>query len=136
VSLPRFLQTMLDEHMASLPGGDDTLVFATPSGTPIRHGLLYRRRFKPAVYAALPPELHGLRFHDLRHTAASLSISQGAHPLLLKQRLGHSSIEIPMDRYGHLFPSAEQALCAGLDAAYDASSSSAANVVALDSARP
>ena len=55
---------MLDKHMASLPGGEDTLVFATPSGTPVRHGLLYRRRFKPAVYAAFPAELQGLRFHD------------------------------------------------------------------------
>ena len=63
--------------------------------------------------------------------AASLSISQGAHPLLVKQRLGHSSTEITMDRYGHLFPSAERALCAALDAAYDASFSPAANVVTL-----
>jgi len=67
----------------------------------------------------LPPELHGLRFHDLRHTCASLLIHEGAHPLLVKQRLGHSSVQITLDRYSHLFPSAEQALCAGLDAAYE-----------------
>jgi integrase len=70
-------------------------------------------------------------FTTLRHTCASLSISKGAHPLLVKQRLGHSSIEITMDRYGHLFPSAEQALCAGLDAAYEESSSPAENVLKL-----
>lgn len=47
-----------------------------------------------------------LRFHDLRHTHASLLIAAGLHPRLIMERLGHSSISVTMDRYGHLFPAA------------------------------
>ena len=60
--------------------GPDALVFTSPTGEPLRHGLFYRRFFKPAVRAALPAEKHGLRFHDLRHTCAALLIAAGAHP--------------------------------------------------------
>ena len=43
-----------------------------------------------------------LRFHDLRHTCASLLIEQGAHPKEIQVRLGHPSITTTLDRYGHL----------------------------------
>jgi len=57
----------------------------------------------PAVRSAgLAP---GLRIHDLRHTCASLLIAHGAHPKAAQVHLGHSSISVTMDRYGHLFPS-------------------------------
>ena len=46
-----------------------------------------------------------LRFHDLRHTCASILIAQGAHPKEIQARLAHASIMTTMDRYGHLFPS-------------------------------
>jgi hypothetical protein len=59
-----------------------------------------------------------LRFHDLRHTTASLSIAAGEHPKLIQARLGHSSITVTVDRYGHLFPSMEEALAEKLDAAF------------------
>jgi integrase len=52
----------------------------------------------------LPPEKHGLRFHELGHTAAALAIAAGAHAEVIQERLGHSKVEIPMDRYGHLLP--------------------------------
>src|SRR5436190_4216007 len=93
---------------------------ASKAGKPLRHNLFYRRHFKPAVRAALPHHLHGLRFHDLRHTCASLSIAAGAHPKLISARLGHSSIQVTLDRYGHLFPSMEEALATALDAAFAA----------------
>jgi integrase len=82
----------------------------------MRHGAFYRRQFKPAVVAAgIDPRF---RFHDLRHTAAALLVAQGAHPLAVKQRLGHSSITVTMDRYGHLFPALEAELAEGLDRAW------------------
>jgi integrase len=65
--------------------------------------------------------LHGLRFRDLRHTCAALSIAAGAHPKLISARLGHSSITITLDRYGHLFPSMEEALAEALDGAFNVS---------------
>lgn len=137
VSLPQFLRDFVAEHLSRpSPGGNgpDDLLFTTPTGKPIRHGLFYRRVFKPAVRAALPERLHGLRFHDLRHTCASLSIAQDAHPKLIQARLGHSSIQITLDRYGHLFPSVEAALADSLDAAFRASneSDSVVSIAAAD----
>ena len=74
---------------------------------------LYDRHFKPAVRrAGLPDET---RFHDLRHTCAALLIALGAHPKAILERLGHSSITVTLDRYGHLFPSLDEALTAGLE---------------------
>ena len=76
----------------------------------------YSRHYKPAVArAGLDPRT---RFHDLRHTAAALMVAQGAHLLVVKQRLGHSSISVTADRYGHLYPSLEAALTVQLDEAY------------------
>ena len=48
--------------------------------------------------------LRRIRFHDLRHTYASLLIEQGAHPKYIQEQMGHSSIQVTMDTYGHLFP--------------------------------
>ena len=56
-----------------------------------------------------------LRFHDLRHTCASLLIEQGAHPKEIQARLGHSSITTTLDRYGHLMPSLGHQLAVNLD---------------------
>lgn len=57
----------------------------------------------------------GLRVHDLRHTSVSLLIELGAHPKVIQERLGHSSITVTMDVYGHLFPSLAEALTERLD---------------------
>jgi integrase len=127
--LPAFLKTMLETHLLAAEGGPESYVFRMKgNGGPFRHGLVYGRYFKRAVQGytlrgkpvpgALPERLHGLPFHDLRHTCASLSIAAGAHPKLIASRLGHSSIQITLDRYGHLFPSVEEALADALDAAF------------------
>ena len=49
-----------------------------------------------------------LRWHDLRHTYASLLLAQGVNMNVIKDQLGHSSISVTMDRYAHLLPSACQ----------------------------
>jgi integrase len=126
ITLPKFLCEMLEERCVGAP---DALVFPGPQGGPMRHSLFYRRHFRPAVTGYtdrkgvkhpgfVPTAKAGLRFHDLRHTCASLLIAQGAHPKLIQARLGHSSITITLDRYGHLFPSVEAALAEKLDAAF------------------
>jgi len=46
-----------------------------------------------------------IRFHDLRHTAATILLSQGTHPKLVQELLGHASIAITLDRYSHVLPS-------------------------------
>ena len=48
--------------------------------------------------------LRRIRFHDLRHTFASLLIDEGAHPKYIQEQLGHGSFQMTMDVYGHLFP--------------------------------
>ena len=56
-----------------------------------------------------------MRVHDLRHTCAALLIAQGAHPRALMERLGHASVSTSLDTYGHLLPSLDEALTAGLN---------------------
>jgi integrase len=75
------------------------LVFPTPGGTVWRKDNFMARVFRPAVRrAGLAP----LRFHDLRHTYAALMIAAGAHPKLLQAQLGHTSINVTLNTYGHL----------------------------------
>jgi integrase len=145
VSLPTFLRTMLEEHLASaLSGGTgpDAFVFTMKTGGPLRMGLIYGRYFRRAVAGytlrgtqipgALPASKHVLRWHDLRHTCAALSIAAGAHPKLISARLGHSTITVTLDRYGHLFDSLEETLADALDAAFVAQEST--NVTELRTA--
>lgn len=47
--------------------------------------------------------LHGLRFHDLRHTAASLAISTGVNIKAVQRMLGHKNASMTLDQYGHLY---------------------------------
>lgn len=82
----------------------------------MRHSNFYVRHFKPAVLrAGLQPST---RFHDLRHTHVAWLIRQGAHPKAIMARLGHSSINVTLDTYGHLFPDLEGSLADGLDDAW------------------
>jgi hypothetical protein len=62
--------------------------------------------------------LDGLRIHDLRHTAVALWIAAGANPKEVSARAGHSSVSFTLDRYGHLYPEADNALRDRLDALY------------------
>lgn len=90
-------------------------MFASRRGGPLRHGQFYRTFRRAVATAGLDPRL---RFHDLRHSAAAMLIAQGAHPRAIMERLGHSSITVTMDVYGHLLPSLDEALAEGLDATF------------------
>ena len=103
VPMPPTLARELDEHLRTRPQDPAAFVFTAPAGGPLRHVGFYSRQFRPAVERTeIDPRT---RFHDLRHTAAALMIAEGAHLLAVKERLGHSSIQVTADRYGHLFPS-------------------------------
>ncbi|MEK3890204.1 site-specific integrase [Bacillus sp. FSL K6-3431] len=56
-----------------------------------------------------------IRFHDMRHTHASLLFSQNIHPKIVQERLGHSSIQITLDTYSHMLPNMQEAAAAKLD---------------------
>lgn len=122
LTIPSPIRTLLHDHLAStLPGGNgpNDLVFTTKTGAPIRQSLFYKRQFRPTVKKALPDRLHGLRWHDLRHTAASLSLAVEPNLHTVKVRLGHEDIHTTVNTYGHLLPSADAALADGLAAMFD-----------------
>jgi hypothetical protein len=68
---------------------------------------------RPALRAAGLPEM--FRTYDLRHTHASLLIDEGANPLEVAQRMGHTDASITLRVYGHLFEGAQQRLTDQLD---------------------
>jgi integrase len=70
---------------------------------------------RPAAGGA---DLGGLRIHDLRHTAVALWIAAGASPKEVAVRAGRTSTSFVLDRYGHLFPESDAALCDRLDALF------------------
>lgn len=57
----------------------------------------------------------GLRFHDLRHTHATLMLAQGSNPKIVSERLGHASIRVTMDTYSHVLPNLQAEEAAKLD---------------------
>ena len=70
------------------------------------------------------------RFHDLRHTSVALAIATGAHPKAIQTRMGHSSINVTLDRYGHLFPELDEAIAAAFGERFvEVSTSRSSNVV-------
>jgi integrase len=78
---------------------DQSLVFASAIGTPLnRHNVNYRS-FKPLLERAGWPNI---RFHDLRHTCATLLLSKGVHPKFVQELLGHATIAIILDTYSHV----------------------------------
>lgn len=79
---------------------DNGLVFTTITGTPIEKSNLYRH-FRSILDDAKLPQI---RFHDLRHSTASLLLARGTSPRVIMDLLGHSKISTTMDTYAHVIP--------------------------------
>ena len=79
---------------------DNNLVFPARDGQPLDQNNLYRQ-WRDVLKRA---NLHQFKFHTLRHTCASLLLKAGAHPKVVQELLGHSSISVTMDTYSHLMP--------------------------------
>lgn len=77
------------------------LTFTSTIGSPITYKNMMDRDFKPLIRAAGLP---AIRFHDLRHTAASLMLSKGVPIFIVSKILGHARPSITSDIYGHLVP--------------------------------
>jgi integrase len=80
---------------------DDGLVFTTEVGTLINPTNLRRRSFASLLKRA---ELPQIRFHDLRHTCATLLFKRNVHPKYVQELLGHANIAITLDTYSHVIP--------------------------------
>jgi integrase len=81
---------------------DRGLIFATSVGTPLNPENLVKRSFKPLLSKAALPEI---RFHDLRHTCATLLLGRAVHPKIVQELLGHATIAMTLDTYSHYLPS-------------------------------
>ena len=92
----------------------DNLVFCTHAGRPLDFRNLARASFKPLLKKAGLPDI---RFHDLRHTCATLLLSRGHHPKLVQELLGHASVAMTLDRYSHVLPGMGDQTAAAMEAA-------------------
>jgi integrase len=92
---------------------DHSLVFASGVGTPISGGNL-NRAFKVTLRRAGLP---AIRFHDLRHTCATLLLRQGVNPKYVQELLGHADISLTLNVYSHVLPDMGDAAADAMDAA-------------------
>ncbi len=67
---------------------------------------------------ARPHGLPRIRFHDLRHTAATLLLGQGVHPKIASEMLGHSTIAVTLDLYSHVTPTTQRQAVEALDGVF------------------
>ena len=88
------------------------LIFTSTIGTPLNFKNIIERHFKPILKASNVPVI---RFHDLRHTAASLMLNNNIPPIVVSRRLGHSKALITLDVYGHLIPSMQSEVAELID---------------------
>jgi integrase len=90
-----------ERQLAGSSWQEHDLIFTSTTGTPVHHKNLYDRYFKPLIEKA---GVTDIRFHDLRHTAASIMLSHGKPPIVVSRILGHARVSITHDIYGHLVP--------------------------------
>lgn len=96
-------QRLLEAFLQGKQSIADDLVFPSQVGTVLRPENLYHRYFLPTLEHA---GRRRIRLHDLRHTFGSLLIQGGASLTYVKEQMGHSTIQITVDTYGHLIPGA------------------------------
>ncbi|HEY7126133.1 MAG TPA: site-specific integrase, partial [Ktedonobacterales bacterium] len=80
---------------------DSKLIFANQLGGPMDGTNLLKYWFYPLTKQAGLPRI---RFHDLRHTAATLLLRQGVNPKIVSEMLGHAKVQITLDTYSHVLP--------------------------------
>ena len=90
---------------------NDDLVFSTLEGKPLRPNTISRAWTMLAARAGVKV----IRFHDARHSHASLMLKQGVHPKIVQERLGHASIQMTLDTYSHVAPGLQQAAAESFD---------------------
>ncbi|MBI1944525.1 MAG: tyrosine-type recombinase/integrase [Deltaproteobacteria bacterium] len=96
------LREHVEKHPPPTEGRGAGFVFTSLAGLPLRRSNLIRRSFSTLLRKT---RLGKVRFHDLRHTHASLLLAEGVHPKVVQERLGHAGISMTMDLYSHLLPS-------------------------------
>jgi integrase len=90
---------------------ENDLIFPSTLGTPLDPSNM-SKDFKDTLKMARLPNI---RFHDLRHTAASLMLLQGIHPKIVQERLGHSDISLTLNTYSHVIPTMQEEAAEKMD---------------------
>jgi integrase len=103
----------LEERLAAGGAWEDSGLIFTP-----QLGAAMDPRGATREYHALldAAELPSVRFHDLRHTAATLLLAQGVDPRTIMETLGHSQISLTLNTYSHVLPALQKDAAAKLDA--------------------
>jgi integrase len=102
-ALARTLQVHKEQQFALGHARADDFVFCTAIGTPLHYRNVVRRGLDAAVARANLASNPRLRFHDLRHTFASLLIAEGLDVVFVSRQLGHASTSVTLNVYAHLF---------------------------------
>lgn len=105
INMPDELVKVLKEWKLKCPISDMNLVFPNSNGQPMDADNMVKRRFEPVLRKA---GIDKIRFHDLRHTFVSMLIAKNIPVKYIQKQVGHTSIQVTMDRYGHLLPEVEQ----------------------------
>ena len=101
---PQTLKQLKKWRLACIKSDLD-LIFPNENGKPLSALNMFNRKFIPTLKKA---RLKKIRFHDLRHTYASIQIDLEANPKYIQSQMGHSSIRITLDTYGHLMKEVNQ----------------------------
>ncbi len=94
---------------------ENDLVFPNGFGGMINPSNLRNRSFRRIKERAGVPST--TRFHDLRHTCATLLLGEGVNPKVISEQLGHASIRITLDTYSHVLPDMQESAAAAMEAA-------------------
>ncbi len=71
--------------------------------------IVYRDYFRKSYYTIIQKaNVPKIKFHDLRHTHATLLLKQGVHPKIVSERLGHSNISMTLSVYSHVLPNMQE----------------------------
>ncbi len=89
-----------DKLKAGTNWRENDLIFPSNIGAPFSKSHLQKDFAKTLRDANLPR----IRFHDLRHTAATLMLQEGVHPKIVQERLGHADINLTLNTYSHVLP--------------------------------
>jgi integrase len=112
-ALRSHLERQLDEidRVGSL-WCENGLIFASEVGEPLDRRDITTHRFKPLLRRSGLPKI---RFHDLRHTCATLLLSKNVNPKVVSEMLGHASIAITLDTYSHVLPNMQESAARAME---------------------